>query len=369
MATPYRADHLGSFLRPPEVLEARAALAEGKLDQDGLTKIEDDAILEAIELQRQTGVDIFTDGEFRRGSFLTSFGESVEGIAPTSESVSWEWHGPEGGIVPVSLRVVADRLKQTRRLTGQETAFMMAHSPGPIKITVPSPSLLIAMGSYKPGITDSVYPTRSALLQEMSAIINNEVKAVVDEGIQYVQIDAPNYGRFCDEADRQRMRESGIDPDQAFEEAIAADVATLEGVDRDGVTLGLHVCRGNNRSRWLNSGGCYEPIAERLFSSIPVDAFLLEYDTDRSGGFEPLRFIPQGKTVVLGSLTTKEGTLESQDFLLRRIDEAAQYVPLDNLALSPQCGFASVSAGNLLSVDQQRRKLELVVETAREVWS
>lgn len=367
MKNPYRADHLGSLLRPAELLDARTRFIEGSLDRNGLNEIEGRAIIDVLDLQQQAGVDVFTDGEFRRESFLTSFGESVDGLAPSSEWVSWEWHGPEAGMVPATVPVVSGKLRQNKRMTAHEINFMKIHSPGPIKITIPSPSLLIGRGSYKPGITDNVYPTHGSLLQDIASIINNEIKSVIEEGIPYVQIDAPGYTRFCDEVDRQQMLESGIDPDQAFEEAITADRAALEGAQRDGTTLGLHVCRGNHRSRWLNSGG-YERIAEALFTTMPVDRFLLEYDTERSGGFEPLRFIPNGKTVVLGLITTKDGNMESQDFILRRIEEAAQYVPLDNLALSPQCGFASVNAGNLLSVDEQLRKLELTAATARKVW-
>ncbi len=367
MATGYRADHLGSFLRPVELLQAREAHAQSQLTLDELRDIEDKAILDVLELQRQIGVDVFSDGEYRRGSFLTSFAESVEGFAPPSEAVSWEWHGPEGGMIRTTVRPVESKLRQIRRLTAHETSFLKERSPGPFKITIPSPTLLNLMGAHKPGVSDKVYPTPSDLLQDMVTIINQEVRAIVDEGVSYLQIDSPNYAQFCDEQARQRMRGEGMDPDQVFDEAVAADSATLDGARREGVTLGFHVCRGNNRSRWLNEGG-YEPIADKLFGSLPVDTFLLEYDTERSGGFEPLRFIPRGKTVVLGLVTTKDGALESQDLILRRIDEASKYVPVENLALSPQCGFASVSSGNLLSMDEQRRKLELVVETARKVW-
>ena len=367
MAAPYRADQLGSFLRPPEILDARAANAEGRLGAAELQAIEDKAILQVLEMQRQVGVDVYSDGEFRRGSFLTSFADSVAGFGAPGEAVTWDWHGPEGGMVRTTARPVEAKLSQTRRLTGGEIAFMKEHAPGPYKITVPSANLLNMMGAFKPGVTDTVYGGRADLLQDIGRIIKNEIQAAVDEGVPYVQIDAPNYAQFCDEQYRQRMREAGTDPDQALDEAIAAENATLEVNRSDGVTLAFHICRGNNRSRWLNSGG-YEPIAEKMFGSLKVDRFLLEYDTDRSGGFEPLRFIPKGTKVVLGLVTTKESNMESQDLLLRRIDEASKYVPVDDLALSPQCGFASVSGGNLLSMDDQRRKLELVVDTARKVW-
>jgi len=264
------------------------------------------------------------------------------------------------------MSVVAAKLKQTRRLTAHETAFLREHAPGPFKITIPSVSLLAAL-SYKPGLTDGFYPTRSALIQEVTRIIRDEIKAVVAEGVPYVQIDAPNYTFLVDGELRQQFRNAGTDPDRELDECIAADNACLEGVERGRTTLALHLCRGNSRSNWVSEGS-YEPIAEKLFASLKVDRFLLEYDTGRAGGFEPLRFVPKGKTVVLGLVTSKEGKPESKDLLLRRVDEASKYVPVDNLAVSPQCGFASSAPGNLISWDDQRRKLELVVETARAVW-
>jgi 5-methyltetrahydropteroyltriglutamate--homocysteine methyltransferase len=197
--------------------------------------------------------------------------------------------------------------------------------------------------------------------------VRDEVAWLVSEGVGYMQFDAPYYSHYLDPRQRERMRAEGRDPDQELETGIAADNAAIAGVARDGITVALHVCRGNSRSRWYTEGG-YDAIAEKLFQTMNVDRFLLEYDTERSGGFEALRLVPRGKMTVLGLITTKEARLESQDELQRRIDEASRYVPLENLALSPQCGFASVAAGNLLSIDDQWRKLELVVETARRVW-
>jgi len=223
------------------------------------------------------------------------------------------------------------------------------------------------LASYKPGLSDQVYPTRAALLDDIAAILRKEVEALLDEGVAYVQLDAPYYSHYVDPAIRESIRQQGADPDEALDQSIAADNSCIQGLKRDGVVLAMHVCRGNNRSRWYTEGG-YEPIAEKLFGSLPVDAFLLEYDTPRAGDFTPLRFVPPGKTVVLGLVTTKEPRLESPDELRRRIDEAARYVPLERLALSPQCGFASTALGNLLTPDDQWRKLELVVNTARQVW-
>jgi 5-methyltetrahydropteroyltriglutamate--homocysteine methyltransferase len=224
------------------------------------------------------------------------------------------------------------------------------------------------MAWYKSGLTDQFYPTPADLAQDLVGILQREVEALLDEGVSYIQLDSLHYViRLADPRYRQRMRDTGADLHKELDETIAADNASLQGARRPGVTVGLHMCRGNNRSAWISEGG-YEAIAEQAFNSLQVDRFLLEYDTERAGGFEPLRFVPRGKTVVLGLISSKEPKLESQDLLRRRIDEAAQYVPIEYLALSPQCGFASTAPGNLLTGDEQRRKLELVVETARKVW-
>ncbi len=364
MANAYRADQVGSLLRPPELLEARAAHAEGRLGASDLRVAEDRAILEALDLQRRIGLDVFTDGEFRRGGWLTDVADAVEGFVP--ERVQIRWRGPGAGAQGSLAHVVGARLRQTRRLTVHEAAFLKAHAAGPVKMTIPSPSVFLLL-SFKPGLTDRFYATRGELLRDLVRIIHQEVRALVEEGVPYVQLDAPQYGNYVDPALREGLRGAGVDPDRALDEAIAADNACLEGVGGEGVTLAMHICRGNHTSRWFAEGG-YDPIAEKLFGSLRVDRFLLEYDGARAGGFEPLRFVPRGKTVVLGLITTKEARLESPDDLRRRIEQASRYVPLEHLAVSPQCGFASAAAGNLLSLDDQRRKLELVVEIARKMW-
>jgi 5-methyltetrahydropteroyltriglutamate--homocysteine methyltransferase len=223
------------------------------------------------------------------------------------------------------------------------------------------------VSSYKPGLSEKHYPTQQSLLDDLVEIVRDEVEWLVLEGVKYIQLDAPYYSHYLDPQQREAVKQAGGDPDREFEMAVAGDNSTFAGIARAGVTLALHVCRGNSRSRWFTEGG-YDAIAEKLFASVGVDRFLLEYDDERSGGFEPLRLVPRGKTVVLGLVTTKEPRMESGEALRRRIDEAARYVPLENLALSPQCGFASVAAGNLLSEADQWRKLELVVKTARAVW-
>ncbi len=364
MAPAYRADHVGSLLRPPELLKARTEHAAGRLTLEEVRKVEDRAILEALALQQEVGLDIFTDGEFRRGSWLTSMADAVEGFV--SDRIVIEWHGPGGGSEASTAQVVGARLQQKRRLTEHEVAFLKTHSHGPSKITIPTPSSFLLV-SYKPDLTDRFYPTRADMVHELALIVRREIAALVADGVPYIQLDAPYYTSYLDARVRERLRQHGIDPDKAFDQSLAADRASLEGVRREGVTLAMHVCRGNSRSRWFTEGG-YDPIAEKLFGTVPVDRFLLEYDTERAGGFEPLRFVPRGKTVVLGLITTKEPRLESQEALLRRIDEASRYVAVENLAISPQCGFASTAAGNLLSSDDQRRKLELVAQLARRVW-
>jgi 5-methyltetrahydropteroyltriglutamate--homocysteine methyltransferase len=364
MTTPYRADHVGSLLRPTEVLRAQAAYEQGWIALEQLRAVEDRAILDALERQRRVGLDVFTDGEFRRGAWQTDMAEAVEGFV--ADRIAMAWHGANAGAEASAARVVGGRLRQRRRLTAHESAFLKQHAPGPFKVTIPSASTF-RDASYKPGLTDRFYPTRSDLLSDLVRIVRGEIVTLVAEGVPYVQIDAPRLAYYVDPRIREQMRRSGIDPDAALDEAIAAENACLDGIKRTGVTLGFHLCRGNSRSRWRAEGG-YDPIAEKLFGSLRHDRFLLEYDSDRAGGLEPVRFVPKGKTVVLGLITTKQGELESRDDLLRRIEEASEYVPLESLALSPQCGFASVAEGNLLSPDDQWRKLELVVDTARRVW-
>ncbi len=379
MTAPYRADHVGSLLRPPEVLEAHAARAEGRISPEALREIEDRAILAALDLQRQVGLDVLSDGEYRRSSWAGDFADAVDGFVAAEPPLSFQWRMPDGtpaardgspGVVRApstqGSRVVAERLRQRRRLTAHESAFLKEHAAGPYKVTMPAASYTVARG-FKPGLTTQAYPTRAELMHDVVQIMRAEVQALVAEGVPYIQLDNPHYPDYIGEARREQWRAIGIDPDAALREDIEGDNACLAGIDRERVVLATHICRGNARSAWHSQGG-YEAIAEQVFGGLAVDRFLLEYDTDRAGGFEPLRFVPQGKMVVLGLVTTKQGALESQDELLRRIEEASKYVPVESLALSPQCGFASIEQGNLLSWDDQRRKLELVVETARRVW-
>ncbi|HEV7663288.1 MAG TPA: hypothetical protein VGQ62_07110 [Chloroflexota bacterium] len=373
--TRFRADQVGSFLRPAELKQAHADHAQGRLPLPALRELEDRAILDVIELQKQVGITIFSDGEFRRSSWSGDFAESVEGFGAGAPAVSV--FNTSAGNAPQERpagqgRVITAKLKQKRRLTADEAGFLHQHAPGPFKMTMPAASYVLARG-YNPSITNAVYGNRAAALADVAAIIQAEVRALVDEGVPYIQLDNPHYPDYLVDQRNAEWRALGVDPQQALAEDIEADNRTLSGVDRSNVLLAMHLCRGNGGrgqdqpAGWHTSGG-YDAIAEQVFSNLEVDRFLLEYDSERAGGFEPLRFMPKGKTVVLGLVTTKSGELEAQDILLRRIEEASKYVAMEDLALSPQCGFASTMAGNPLTVDEERRKLELVVDTARKVW-
>lgn len=367
MKPAYRADHVGSLLRPASLKQARAAFQQGRISREELTSLEDQAILEALERQRQAGVDVFSDGEFRRSGFQNDLMEAVAGYVPTERPVARIWRGPGGQPQQQGTNlVVGGKLRRLRRLTEAQSAFLRRHAPGPYKMTVPSPNQFPAI-SYQPGLTDQFYPTRSDLLWEIVGIIKAEVAALAEEGVPYIQVDAPRYSYFVDPQWREYLRGLGEDPERMLEEAVAADRVCLEAARREGVTTAMHICRGNNQSKWYAEGG-YEPIAEKVFGTLGVDRLLLEYDTERAGTFEPLRFVPAGTVVVLGLVSSKVGALERRDDLLRRIQEASRYVPVERLALSPQCGFASMLAGNLLTEEEQWRKLELVAEVAREVW-
>jgi len=364
MAVRYRAEQIGSLLRPPQLLQYRAQYAESHLPLEELRSREDEAIEAALAKQRQIGIDILTDGEMRRGSWLTDMADAVEGFVP--QRVELDWKGPGAGREGSSALAAGTRLKKVRLLTAHELPFLKANASGPFKMTVPAPSNFL-IASYKEGVTDRSYRTRGEFLADLVEIVRSEIQWLVSEGVPYIQLDAPYYSQYLDHTKRDQMRDDGRDPDAEFNIAIEGDNSCLKGIPRNNLTLAVHVCRGNSRSRWFTEGG-YDAIAERLFGSLDVDTFLLEYDSERAGGFEPLRFVPRGKTAVLGLVTTKEPQLESPDTLRRRIDEASRYLPLDNLALSPQCGFASVAVGNLISIDDQWRKLQLVADTAHKVW-
>jgi len=375
MAPHYRADHVGSLLRPPELLQAREDHAQGKITAERLSEVEDASVLRALEMQREVGIDIFSGGEYRRAGWSAGIAESVEGIVADPDSPTRRifnpWQGPHGDLANASMTmrrgVAAGRLKQARRITGAEAGFLKEHSPGSWKMTMPG-AMSAAGQLWKPGVTDAFYNSRGEFVHEIVGMLQQEVDALIADGASYIQLDSLHYvERIADTTQRERMIAEGDDPDAYLDEIIAADNAVLNHARNRGATIGLHMCRGNNRSAW-HAEGSYEPVAEKAFNQLNVDRFLLEYDTERAGGFEPLRFMPKNKMVVLGLISSKEPALELIDQLQRRIDGAAKYVPIENLAISPQCGFASTFLGNMLTWDEQRRKLELVVETARAVW-
>ena len=374
MATPFRADNIGSLLRPAELIEARTAHREKRLSTEQLREIENRSILQALELQKSAGVEVFTDGEYRRGNFMADFTSSLDGLVPSETIMAPIWRGPNRELAngfrrPDGETVVGAKLrKKAASIFAAEAAFLQQHAPGPFKVCVPSVAQ-VADSKYKPGVTDKVYPTRHAMVQDFARFTHEEVQALIDAGTAYVQLDGPSYlTHLMDERRRDQLRGMGADPDEVLDEVIAGDNSIIEGLERKAETLiGIHFCRGNNRSSW-SAEGSYEVIAEKTFGSLKADRFLMEYDSDRAGGFEPLRFVPKSKTVVLGLITTKQAQLESEDLLCRRIDEASKYVQLENLALSTQCGFASTLLGNLISWDDMRCKLELVAKVARRVW-
>jgi 5-methyltetrahydropteroyltriglutamate--homocysteine methyltransferase len=368
MPIEYRADQVGSFLRPKELLEARRS---DPPNPERLREVEDRSILRVLAMQKEIGFDIFTDGEFRRSNFMGDFTDAVEGF-DFGDGVARSWKtaapkAPSLGRGRVA-GVVVEKLRAERPLTGHELPFLKQHSPGPIKMTLPSATQFPAI-SYKRGRSDQAYPTYSALLWDIVEIMKAEMARLAAEGVKYIQIDAPRYSYFMDPKWREWIRtEMNVEPEAWFDESIRADNACFEAARRPGVTLAIHLCRGNSQSHWYAEGG-YDAIAEKMFGTLAVDRFLLEYDDSRSGTFEPLRFIPRNKIAVLGLVSSKRSELESADEIVKRIKEAAKYAPLENLTLSPQCGFASTMEGNLITEDQQWAKLRLVTEIVRRVWS
>jgi 5-methyltetrahydropteroyltriglutamate--homocysteine methyltransferase len=359
-AAALRADHLGSLLRPAELLAAR----EHGAPLDELRAIEDQHIPRLLAKQAEVGCAVFTDGELRRRIFSGILADACDGFGGDVRGNQRGWSGNDQSIGVAT--AVLEKLQQRRPLTAHELPFMQQHSPGPIKITLPSPNQFPA-SAYKRGLSEGAYATREAFLADVVEIIAAEVARLADAGVPYIQIDAPRYAYYLDPKRREWLRAEIGDPDVLLDAAIRADNAVLRAGRRPGVTLGIHFCRGNNRGHW-HSEGAYDPIAEKLFTGLEADRFLLEYDDERSGGFAPLRFVPRDKVAVLGLVSSKTAQLESVEAIRRRIDEASRYLPLENLALSPQCGFASIAEGNPLDEEAQWAKLRLVNELAAAVW-
>ncbi len=372
-----RTDVVGSLLRPAAVREGRAALDEGKIDAAALRRIEDDAVRDAVRLQESIGLDVISDGEMRRLNFQDSFGESVEGYDASRSTLHayekrveggtalrrWEVPIQEKGTAVSHRRPVTSRLKLKRNVPLEEYRFVASVAKTPAKVSLIGPDRISQRFEHEN--SKAVYKDMDAFMADVVAIQREMISGVVQAGCRYVHIDAPGYTAYVDEPTMARMRARGEDPKANFSRSLKADTALISGFP--GVTFGIHLCRGNQRSMWHREG-TYDAIAERLFNELPYDRFLLEYDSPRAGSFEPLRFMPKGKVAVLGVVSTKVSEMETVDALKRRIDEAAKHIPLDQLAISPQCGFASDVVGNLISVDDQKRKLELVVEAARQIW-
>jgi 5-methyltetrahydropteroyltriglutamate--homocysteine methyltransferase len=370
MSETIRADHVGSLLRPQALLNARAAFAAGTLSSADLRAAEDAAIVDILAMQSTTGIGVFSDGEYRRAGWFDGFRAAVEGFSPFERTMPAMWKGESAEVATIDMRraasfAVGSKLRLNGRFTGVEAAFLAAHAPRPFKLTIPSPASFQQF--FEPGFSERAYVDPDAMLADIVEIYRREITAILDDGVPYIQIDSLRYGDVIDAERRQRWEARGIDPMKIVDQTLAADNAVLALAKRPGVIRAMHICRGNHRSAWAGQGA-YEPVAEKMLGQLDVDRFLLEYDDERSGGFEPLRFVPAGKVVVLGLVTTKTGRLEPQDELRRRIDEAARYVPLEYLALGTQCGFASTELGNLLTMDDQRRKLELIADVARRVW-
>ena len=360
----YRTDHVGSLVRPAKLLDARDEYKAGRMSLEDLRVVEDEAILEVFALQKEVGIQVFTDGEFRRQSYTTDQYEVIDGFA--AEYPKLEGTKPDGTKVFVQrhTKPVVGKLRKLSRLTEHESSFLLKHAPGTFKVTMPTP---VRNPNEQPTIP-APYASFDEIQQDVAEIFRDELIALADEGVTYLQMDkVPT--QHMNKQMREAMAANGINPDESFAKEIAIENSCYDAVQRDGVTLAMHFCRGN-RVGWQGGFGAYDAIAEQAFNELHVDRFLLEYDTDRAGGFEPLRFVPKEKSVHLGLLTTKSSQLESQDDLLRRIDEASQFIPIDQLGIGPQCGFQSASErdGPSMTIDDERRKLELIVDTARKVW-
>jgi methionine synthase II (cobalamin-independent) len=379
LLTRIRNDVVGSLLRPAKLKEARARYDQGLISIEQFRSLEDQSVRDAVALQEGLGLAVITDGEYRRLNFQDSFGESVSGYdagRPTLEFYEkrveggsplqrWEIpdQGEHKGTAVAQRRPAAEKIRLARNVPAEEFEFLHQTARKPAKVTLIGPDRVAQRFDLQN--SKAVYSGLDEFIADVVQIEREIIRGLIDAGCHYVQIDAPGYTAYVDAPSLEAMRSRGEDPQANFNRSLQADNAVLEGFDD--VTFGIHLCRGNQRSMWHREG-TYDEIAERLLNELKHDRFLFEYDTPRAGGFEPLRFLPKGKIMVLGLVSTKVPRLETVDELKRRIDEAARYVPLEQLAISPQCGFSSDVVGNLINEDDQKRKLEVVVETARQVW-
>ncbi|MFQ5691625.1 MAG: methionine synthase [Nitrospinota bacterium] len=358
----FRSDVVGSLLRPDFLKEARERLEAGEIDPAEFKRVEDRAVDEAVELQTRAGLDVVSDGEMRRYAF---FGHLIDAVEGFDRFGGWAipFRNDAGEVLNFRRPVVVSKLRRKRHLCAEEFTYLRSRTHGPAKATLISAQQAAAY--YDAEKSRGAYPTVDAYLADVVDILRAEVEELIRLGCGYVQIDAPQYAALLDPEIREGYRKRGNDPDRLIDTCIEMDNAVIEG--HRGAVFGLHLCRGNNQSKFYASGG-YDPIAGKVFRKTRFHRFLLEYDDDRSGGFEPLGEVPDDRTVVLGLVSTKRPGLESAETLKRRIGEAQRHIPLERLALSPQCGFASTMEGNLLTPEDQEAKLRLVAETAREVW-
>jgi 5-methyltetrahydropteroyltriglutamate--homocysteine methyltransferase len=363
---PFRADHVGSLLRPTELKEARAQAAIGALSKDQLREIEDRCIRAVVALQEQAGLQSITDGEFRRAMWHTDFLTGFEGIVPTHSQYAIKFHGKNGETAETSsMLVVNGKVRRTKPVMLDHFKFLQGATTRTAKFCMPAATYLHLRGGRKL-VDRTAYPDVEEFWRDIATAYQQEIADLAAAGCKYIQIDDVSFAYLCDAEICRQIANDGEDPTR-LPELYTKIINSLVAKRPADMAVTIHTCRGNHESMWMASGG-YDAVADVLFNAANVDGFFLEYDTDRAGGFEPLRFMPKGKKVVLGLVSSKEATLESKDVLKRRIEEATKFVPLDQLCLSPQCGFASTAPGNRLTEDAERRKLELIVETAREVW-
>ncbi len=364
---PFRADHVGSFLRPKYLLDAREQFfVQKSISAEQLRLVEDKAIAEIVKFQQDVGLQSVTDGEFRRTYFHIDFLEQLGGVKTDIPVTVKKPDGTEE-LAPPVIRVI-DKVRHVKDIQRADFEYLTSQVAAGMtpKVTIPSPTMLHFRGG-RAGISREAYPElEPAFYDDVAQAYGEELQSLYDAGCRYVQMDDTNLAYLCDERMREAARQRGDDPNE-LPHRYARFINKVVERKPAGMTLAMHLCRGNFKSTHAAAGN-YEPVAEALLAEMNLDAFFLEYDDDRSGDFRPLRFLPKGKIVVLGLVTTKFGQLEKKDDLKRRIDEAAKYAPLDQLCLSPQCGFSSTVHGNNIAVEDQRRKLALVVETAREVW-
>jgi 5-methyltetrahydropteroyltriglutamate--homocysteine methyltransferase len=363
---PFRADHVGSLLRPPQLLQAREAAKRNEISAQQLREIEDRSILEVVRMQENIGLQGITDGEFRRSSWHMDFLYQVGGVTKVQNNLSVQFHNEKGDIefTPAALRVTG-KLELKRCIFGEDFKYLQSVAHATPKLTIPSPSMMHYRGG-RAAIDTAIYPDMQEFWRDLAAVYAAEVAELGRLGCRYLQLDDTSLAYLNDPAQRAHVEQIGGDARNQHLVYIRLINAALAGRP-PGMTVCTHLCRGNFRSSWVAAGG-YDHVADALFGQLNVDAFFLEYDDERSGGFEPLRFVPKDKIVVLGLVTSKRGAIENKNALKRRIDEASKYVSLEQICLSPQCGFSSTVEGNALTVEQQVAKLRLVADTAREVW-